>query len=171
MALLSTGQALFLYLSHEIMQMFCRWILVSFSPTSSSWINFRMAIVILGVIWLPTNHWNTRLNVSVRSRSNWNLEVQVFLGEGKTGVTGEKPLGARERTNNKLNPRRARKLDRVNFHKDFWDCYQGPRKKWPIADQRVPSNDPINTCGAHVVSSPLPVSKVASTPGFQPGPQ
>ena len=27
-----------------------------------------------------------------------------FLGEGKTGVPGEKPLGARTRTNNKLNP-------------------------------------------------------------------
>ena len=37
------------------------------------------------------------------SRSNWNLEVLVFVGEGKTGVPGEKPLGARTRTNNKLN--------------------------------------------------------------------
>ena len=27
-----------------------------------------------------------------------------FRGEGKTGVPGEKPLGARTRTNNKLNP-------------------------------------------------------------------
>ena len=27
-----------------------------------------------------------------------------FLKEGKTGVPGEKPLGAKERTNNKLNP-------------------------------------------------------------------
>ena len=27
-----------------------------------------------------------------------------FWGEGKTGEPGEKPLGARERTNNKLNP-------------------------------------------------------------------
>ena len=27
-----------------------------------------------------------------------------FWGEGKTGVPGEKPLGARTRTNNKLNP-------------------------------------------------------------------
>ena len=27
-----------------------------------------------------------------------------FLGEGKTGVAREKPLGARTRTNNKLNP-------------------------------------------------------------------
>ena len=27
-----------------------------------------------------------------------------FWGEGKTGVPGEKPLGARKRTNNKLNP-------------------------------------------------------------------
>jgi len=26
-----------------------------------------------------------------------------FLGEGKTGAPGEKPLGARTRTNNKLN--------------------------------------------------------------------
>ena len=30
-----------------------------------------------------------------------------FQGEGKTGVPGEKPLGARERTNNKLNPHMA----------------------------------------------------------------
>ena len=28
----------------------------------------------------------------------------VFLGEGKTGVTGEKPLRAEKRTNNKLDP-------------------------------------------------------------------
>ena len=27
-----------------------------------------------------------------------------FCGEGKTGVPGEKPLGAKKRTNNKLNP-------------------------------------------------------------------
>ena len=27
-----------------------------------------------------------------------------FWGEGKTGLPGEKPLGAKERTNNKLNP-------------------------------------------------------------------
>ena len=30
-----------------------------------------------------------------------------FWGEGKTGVPGEKPLTARERTNNKLNPHMA----------------------------------------------------------------
>ena len=30
-----------------------------------------------------------------------------FLGEGKTEVPGEKPLGAKERTNNKLNPHMA----------------------------------------------------------------
>ena len=30
-----------------------------------------------------------------------------FLGEGKTGVLGEKGLGAKERTNNKLNPHMA----------------------------------------------------------------
>ena len=38
--------------------------------------------------------------------TNWghNLEVLLFWGEGKTGVPREKPLGARTRTNNKLNP-------------------------------------------------------------------
>ena len=36
------------------------------------------------------------------SWSNWNLEMLVFE-EGKTGVPREKPLGARERTNIKLN--------------------------------------------------------------------
>ena len=30
-----------------------------------------------------------------------------FLRRGKTGVPGEKPLGARERTNDKLKPRMA----------------------------------------------------------------
>ena len=33
-----------------------------------------------------------------------------FWGEGKTGVPGEKPLGAKERTNNKLNPHMASTL-------------------------------------------------------------
>ena len=34
----------------------------------------------------------------------WNVG---FWGEGKSGVPGEKPLGAKERTNNKLNPHMA----------------------------------------------------------------
>ena len=39
--------------------------------------------------------------MSVHSRLNWNLEVLVFK-DGKTGVPGEKPLGAlgREPTTN-----------------------------------------------------------------------
>ena len=41
------------------------------------------------------------------------------------------------------------KLGRVNFRKDFWDCY------W-----RVPSNNPTNNCGTHVGSSSLLVSIV-----------
>ena len=40
-------------------------------------------------------------------------------------------------------------LGRVNFRKDFWDCY------W-----RVSSNDPRNNCGTHVGSSSLFVSTV-----------
>ena len=31
----------------------------------------------------------------------------LVFEEGKTGVAGEKPLGAKERTNNKLNPHMA----------------------------------------------------------------
>ena len=42
---------------------------------------------------------------STVSRSNWNLEMLVFVeGSRKTGVPGEKTLGAGTRTNNKLNP-------------------------------------------------------------------
>ena len=61
------------------------------------------------VICLPAKHleflW-TCLNVSVHSRSNWNLEVLV-LRRGDNWSTWKKPLGARERTNNKLNPHMA----------------------------------------------------------------
>ena len=43
------------------------------------------------------------------SSSTWFLvELEFgnvdFWGDGKTGVPGEKPLGEKERTNNKLNP-------------------------------------------------------------------
>ena len=38
----------------------------------------------------------------------FQIEVEFgsvgFCGKGKTGAAGEKPLGARDRTNNKLNP-------------------------------------------------------------------
>ena len=30
-----------------------------------------------------------------------------------------------------------RKLERVNFCKDFWDFFQGLGKNWPIADWRL----------------------------------
>ena len=59
-------------------------------------------------ISLPTEHQRAleaRLKVPVHSRSNWNFEVLVFVGRGNTGEPGEKPFGARTRTNNKLNPR------------------------------------------------------------------
>ena len=40
----------------------------------------------------------------VETWSNWNLKVLVFEDRGKPEFPGEKPLGAKERTNNKLNP-------------------------------------------------------------------
>ena len=42
--------------------------------------------IFFGVICLPTNTWEllrTRWNMSVRSRSNWNLKVLVFKERGK----------------------------------------------------------------------------------------
>ena len=38
------------------------------------------------------------------SWSNWNLEILVCKGGVGTRVPGEKPLGAKERINNTLNP-------------------------------------------------------------------
>ena len=40
--------------------------------------------------------------------SNWDLEFG-FRGEGKTRVPGEKPLAAREKTNDKFTPHMASK--------------------------------------------------------------
>ena len=43
--------------------------------------------------------------MSVRSRSNWNLEVLVFEEKGKPEYPEKtEPHGAKKRTNNKLNP-------------------------------------------------------------------
>ena len=42
---------------------------------------------------------------------------------------------------------------RVNFRKDFWDCYWRQGKSWPMADQRVPSNDPWKNFTTHFGSS------------------
>ena len=43
--------------------------------------------------------------MSVRFRSNWNLEVLVFEEKGKPEYPEKtEPHGAKERTNNKLNP-------------------------------------------------------------------
>ena len=46
---------------------------------------------------------STECQLGTPPRSNWNLDMLVFW-RGETGVPGEKPLGARMRTNNKLNP-------------------------------------------------------------------
>ena len=47
------------------------------------------------------------------AHSAFQIELEFggvsFYGEGKTGVPGEKPLGAKERTNNKLNPHTGRR--------------------------------------------------------------
>ena len=67
-------------------------------------------IYILQIAFLPTRHLRVHMNSFKRVRA-FQIELEFgsvgFWGEGKTGVPGEKPLGARERTNNKLNPHMA----------------------------------------------------------------
>ena len=48
-----------------------------------------------------------------------------------------------------------RGMGRPNFCKDLWGKIG---QKLPIADRRVPSNDPRNNCGTHFGSSSLLVS-------------
>ena len=48
-------------------------------------------------------------------------------------------------------------MTRVKFPKDFWECFGGP-----IADRRVPSNDPMTNCEIDFGSSSLFASKVAN---------
>ena len=43
----------------------------------------------------------------------------------------------------------------------------GTEKNWPIADRRVPSNNPRINCGKHFGSSPFLVSKVANGVAIQ----
>ena len=62
------------------------------------------------VICLPTKHLGVSMN-SFKGVHVFQIELEFekigFWGEGKNGVPREKPLGARERTNNKLNPHMA----------------------------------------------------------------
>ena len=59
---------------------------------------------------LPTKHLGVHMNSFKRVRA-FQIELEFgsvgFWGEGKTGLPGEKPLGAKERTINKLNPHMA----------------------------------------------------------------
>ena len=64
------------------------------------------AIVII-VICLPTEHLGVFKN-SLKRVHAFHIELEFgsagFQGKGKTVLPWEKPLGARKRTNNKLNP-------------------------------------------------------------------
>ena len=62
------------------------------------------------ISFLATKHLRVHMNSFKRVRA-FQIEFEFgsvgFWGEGKTGVPGEKPLGAKERTDNKLNPHMA----------------------------------------------------------------
>ena len=57
-----------------------------------------------------------------------------------------------------------RKLGRVNFCKDFWECYYigTGEKSANSADRCVISNNPRNNCGTHVGSRSILFSKKAN---------
>ena len=75
-------------------------------------LNFNLIVIIIEIIVIcfPKEHLGILRNSLKRV-----CEFQIFLefgnvgywGEEETGVPGEKPLGAKERTNNKLNPHMA----------------------------------------------------------------
>ena len=120
-----------------------------------------------------TNHWRTRLNVSVRSRSTGNLEVLLFEERGKQDPGKNPSEQGREPTTNSTHIWQGDWAEWL-FAKRSGTVAKDREKNWPIADRRVPSNDPINTCGTHFLSSSLllsKVAKVASSPGCEPGPQ
>ena len=66
--------------------------------------------IFYGVICLPTEHLGVVKN-SLKHVRAFQIELRFenvgFKGERKTEVPGEKPLGAREKTNNKLDPHMA----------------------------------------------------------------
>ena len=48
----------------------------------------------------------------------------------------------------------------LNFRKDFWDYYSGQAENWPIANRRLPSNDPRNNrVFSHDVTAAILVSQ------------
>ena len=53
-------------------------------------------------------------------------------------------------------------LDNLTFAKTYGTVTRDRKKNWPIADWRVPSNNPRNNCGTHFSSSSLVVSKVVN---------
>ena len=67
----------------------------------------------LEIAFLPMKYLRVHMNSFKRVRA-FQIELEFgsvgFWGEGKTGVPGEKSLGAKERTNNKLNPHMASTL-------------------------------------------------------------
>ena len=53
-------------------------------------------------------------------------------------------------------------LANLTFAKTYGTVTRDWEKNWPIADWRVPSNNPRKTCGTHFGSSSLVVSKVVN---------
>ena len=87
---------------------------------------FHSHEIIMIMIIINNNSNNLEVaHLQSGSLSTWFLiELEFanvgFWGEGKTGVPGEKPLGARERTNNKLNPHMVSTL---GFEPGKWQIF------------------------------------------------
>ena len=95
-----------------------RWMCPGTQPRKSQKVQRRRHDIVT-VICLPTKHLGVTKNPFKRVRP-FLIECEFgrvgFWEEGKNGVPGGKPLGARERTNNKLNPHTTSSRDRNPGH-------------------------------------------------------
>ena len=133
---------------------------------------FLLSLVIrVPVICLPTNYLGVLRNSFKRVRAS-QIELEFasvgFWGEGKTGVPGEKPLGARERTNNpgQIGGRRALSPLRHPFSPNrsgngiqILFCTtlltRQSLHRWPHLKRKIYTSDSPNKCHISLILSPI----------------
>ena len=115
----------------------------------------------------------TRLDLSMRSKSNWSLSLLVFDKRRKPKYPEKKPLRASERTNNKLNTNIwCRRWDLNPGHIDGSDAYitapllRPPDRTLQIAPHPPPP--PFPTALPSGMASLMGVNRFTTAPLFLP---
>ena len=98
----------------------------------------------------PGYSYRNNISSAKKKKKRKKTQVKLTLNFHSTGTTKKHCSLAFSRHFRNAN---WRKLVRVNFCKDFWDCYQGQRKNWPTADKGIPCNYPRTNCGTYFGSS------------------